>query len=68
MDSFSKGQNIARLLTVKEVCEILRCNRTKLWILRNSGLIKSLSIGKSVRFTETEINRYITESMGGRKI
>ena len=49
------------LHTVKEVLRILKISRAKLYLLIKDGSIKPVKIGKSTRFYESEINRFLEE-------
>lgn len=51
--------NEINLYTVEEVCENLRIGRTRLYELIDSGVIKSIKIGKLTRFTHDELVAFI---------
>lgn len=53
-----------KLHTVKEVCDILKVSRAKLYLLINDGSLKPVKIGKKTLFRESEIQRFI-ESLNG---
>ncbi|QXD16989.1 helix-turn-helix domain-containing protein [Rhodocaloribacter litoris] len=48
-----------RLLTVREVLDILRIGRTTLHQLRRRGVIEAVHIGRAVRFRASDIERLI---------
>ncbi|RME59597.1 MAG: DNA-binding protein [Caldilineae bacterium] len=48
-----------RLLTVREVIDILRIGRTTLHKLRRLGVIEAVQIGRAVRFRASDIERLI---------
>jgi len=48
------------LLTVKEVCKMLRITRSTLVIWESQGKIKRIKLGdKSIRYEESEIERFL---------
>lgn len=48
------------LLTVKEVTELLRISRFTLNTMRESGKIKTISVGtRSIRFKRSEIEKFL---------
>lgn len=48
-----------KLLTVKDVIDKLRVSRQTLYQLTRNGKIASVNIGRSVRYKESEINKFI---------
>lgn len=50
------------LLTVKDVCNLLKIGRTKVHELAKSGDLRPVYIGKrNIRFTESDIRRFTGE-------
>ena len=54
---YNMSQNI---YTVKSLCSYLSVSRATLYRLIGNGEIEPLHIGSCIRFTETEVNRYIS--------
>ena len=52
---------LERLLTVPEVMQRLGLSRSGLYRVVNDGLLRKVTIGRSVRFKESEIRRFIDE-------
>jgi len=50
---------IARLLTVKDVMEMLQLSRAKIYTLISDKKINPIKIDGSTRFTEEELNKYL---------
>lgn len=50
------------LLTINEVMEKLKISRKTLHTLTKGGKIKSVKIGGSVRYQDSELDRFIAES------
>ena len=48
-----------KMLTTKEVMDILKVSRTTLYRLVTSGQIRAVKVGGSVRFKESELSRFI---------
>lgn len=47
-----------RFLSVRDVCKLLRCGRTKFYALVKVGDLKAIKVGHSTRVTETEFRRF----------
>jgi len=57
-----EGSHMDRLLyNQREVCERLRIGRSTLQHLVAAGRIQAVRIGRSLRFTETELQRFVAE-------
>jgi len=54
-----KTNDEMRLLTVREVCEMLGVGRTTLYVLRKRGLIRAVRIGRRVLFDLRDVERLI---------
>ena len=54
-------QALPRLLKIDEVCARTSISRTAIYRLTESGQIKAVKIGRSLRFLESEISRFIEE-------
>jgi excisionase family DNA binding protein len=52
---------LERLLTVPEVMQRLGLSRSGLYRVVDDGLLRKVTIGRSVRFKESEIRRFINE-------
>ena len=52
---------LERLLTVPEVMQRLGLSRSGLYRVVEDGLLHKVTIGRSVRFKESEIRRFINE-------
>lgn len=48
-----------KLHTVKEVCDILKVSRAKLYLLIKDESLKPVKIGKKTLFKESELQRFI---------
>ncbi len=57
-DTMNKPK-LTRLLSIKEVIEILNIGRATLYRMIDAGEIKAYKIGKGVRFKQEEIEKYI---------
>ena len=57
-DTMNKPK-LTRLLSIKEVIEILNISRATLYRMIDAGEIKAYKIGKGVRFKQEEIEEYI---------
>ena len=53
------------ILTVKEVCDLLRIHRSTIYRLVRHGRIPSFKIGKDLRFRKDLIVRWIAEQTKG---
>ncbi len=51
-----------RLLTVKDVCELLNCSRNTLDRLIATGRLHRLKLGRAVRFSVEDVRRLIEEA------
>lgn len=51
-----------QLLTIKEVMHRLQVSRVTIYSLRKEGKISAVIVGGTVRFTESEVARFIKES------
>jgi len=50
----------ARMVTIKQTCQVLAIGRSQLWCLVNAGKIRTVKIGKrGVRVPVAEIARFI---------
>lgn len=54
--------NQERLLTAKEVCQWLKITRPTLDNLRKKGMLKTIKIGNSVRFLETDVRDFLNQN------
>lgn len=45
------------LLTVKEVCSLLKVSRQTIHAMRKDGRLKSVGIGRAIRFNRNEIEQ-----------
>ena len=52
------------LLTVDEVCEILRIGRNTIYALLNEGKLKGFRCGRIWKIPKVAVERYIMESAG----
>ncbi len=50
---------LSRLLSIKEVTEILGISRATIYRMIDAGEIKAYKIGKGVRFKQEEIEEYV---------
>lgn len=53
-----------KLLTVDEVCDLLRIGRTQFYRLAKSKLLGTVKIGRSVRVPVTALERYVATLEG----
>ncbi len=58
-DDTMNNSKLSRLLSIKEVIEILSIGRATLYRMIDAGEIKAYKIGKGVRFKQEEIEEYI---------
>jgi excisionase family DNA binding protein len=49
------------LFTCADACRFLQISKTTLYRLINDGALKPVHIGRSVRFTRIELQRFVTE-------
>ena len=63
MEELARSQKPTVLLTVKEVGERLRLGRTMVHRLIAEGRLRSVKIGSARRVPESEVERFITESL-----
>ena len=54
-------ENLERLYTVKELMELLQVEKLTIYNYIKGGQLNGIKIGKSWRFTETEIQRFLKE-------
>jgi excisionase family DNA binding protein len=47
----------SELITIKQACELLQCDKASLWRWEKKGLIKGYRVGKSVRYNKPELLR-----------
>ncbi len=59
MNSEKLENKLPKLLTVKEVMEVLRVSRTTLWQMTKRGEIGSYKIGNESRYSEEDIRAYL---------
>lgn len=52
-----------KLYTVKEVADILKCNRNRVYDLIHAGILPAIKIG-SYKVTQQELNSFISSYMG----
>ncbi len=50
-----------RLYRVEEAAELLSLGRSKTWEMVSQGELKTIRIGRSVRITDAELDRFIAE-------
>lgn len=53
-----------RLLRVTEVCHALGMSRSSIYREIDAGHLRALKIGKSLRITQEELNRFISALQG----
>lgn len=51
------------LLTEKQVSQILQCCEKTVFTLRKAGKIRAVKMGKAVRYTPSEVDRFINAQM-----
>ena len=51
------------LLTINEICSILRIGKTKAYELIKQKKIKSIKIGKKIIIPSSELNNYIAKQL-----
>ena len=51
-------------LKPEEACALIRCGKTRLWTLRNKGLIDSCLDGARRKYVAASIYSYIAQSSG----
>jgi excisionase family DNA binding protein len=55
------------LLTVSEVATALNISQSKVFKMAASGELESVKIGKSLRFIEEQINRFVLQNVKGKR-
>ena len=55
---------MATLKTMTEVCEQLCSSRNTVYELMRAGKLKSLKIGRSLRFRQEDIDSYVFDLVG----
>lgn len=50
--------------TTRDLCELLKCNRTKIQWLRDSGLLKCRRFGKGYLTTQDELKEFFDITSG----
>jgi excisionase family DNA binding protein len=59
-----KQNQMPNLLSVKEVCEMLKISEMTLYTKRSNGEIKAIKKGNRVYFTKEEFMRYLHDTEG----
>jgi excisionase family DNA binding protein len=49
------------LVTIKQAAEMLSLSRSSIYLLMNSGQLSPARIGRSVRFTVEQLERFVAE-------
>ncbi len=62
LNKMVEAKENTQLLTDKEVVKRLQISRKTLYTLRKNGKIAGLLVGRQLRFTESEVARFINES------
>lgn len=55
-----------QLYKIEEAAEYLRCGRSTVYLLMDTGAIDSFKIGRLRRIPRSELERYVATQMGGR--
>ncbi|WP_010256948.1 helix-turn-helix domain-containing protein [Treponema primitia] len=53
------------LLTVSDVASALSVSQSKVYKMAESGELQSVKIGKSLRFTEEQVKKFILQKSAG---
>ena len=53
------GTTLAPSLTVREAADVLRVSERTLWTLTNSGEVPSVRVGRSVRYDQNDLAKWI---------
>ena len=59
---------LPRLYKITDVMEMLGISRSALHLLVKAGDIKTVNVGRAVRFTNTEIDRFIASLTDGKDL
>lgn len=54
-----------QLYKIEEAAEYLRCGRSTVYVLLDTGSIDSFKIGRLRRIPRSELERYVASQMGG---
>ena len=60
-------KTMEKLYTIKEACEILKVSRATLYRIIGKQDLLPVKVGGSVRFKESELNRFIESLNGNNK-
>lgn len=52
-------KELSKLLTMKEVTEILNCSRKKIYGFIDRGELRAYKIGRDLRFKESDLKKFI---------
>ncbi|MBP6874766.1 MAG: helix-turn-helix domain-containing protein [Candidatus Eisenbacteria bacterium] len=55
----SSERQIERLLTVREVCEVLHIGKTRVYAMAASGELPAVRIGSALRFRPEQLRRWL---------
>jgi excisionase family DNA binding protein len=55
------AQELQRLLSAKEVADVLRVSRVTVWRLAQHGALRPVRIGRAVRFHPRDVERLVRE-------
>ena len=61
-----ENSQLPRLYKITDVMEMLGISRSALHLLVKAGDIKTVNVGRAVRFTNTEIDRFIASLTDGK--
>ena len=63
-----ENSQLPRLYKITDVMEMLGISRSALHLLVKAGDIKTVNVGRAVRFTNTEIDRFIASLTDGKDL
>lgn len=61
------GTHLARLLTLREVADMLRVSTSMVRALSRCGDLNVVHVGRLPRFAATDVAEYIARATGGRR-
>jgi excisionase family DNA binding protein len=59
LQTTDQPHTLAPLLTTREAADLLRISQRTLWTLTNTGNIPSVRVGRSVRYDEHDLSKWI---------
>jgi excisionase family DNA binding protein len=62
-----ENSQLPRLYKISDVMEMLGISRSALHLLVKEGQIKTVNVGRAVRFTNTELDRFIASLTDGKQ-